>query len=87
MPFVTAATIAAVAAACGRLAQPVVPAYGAKRGHPLGFPSSMAVPLVRARPTSTLKAELAALGGAPISVPVDDPGVLRDVDVPADLSR
>jgi hypothetical protein len=37
--------------------------------------------------SSNLRDELIRMPAAPIRVPVDDAGVLRDVDVPEDLTR
>ena len=84
---VTAPTVAAVmaAAAADRI---VVPTWRGRGGHPAAFGRA-------------LWGELAAAGGLPegarsilhrdparvTRLPVDDPGVLADVDVPADLGR
>jgi molybdenum cofactor cytidylyltransferase len=62
-----------------------MPSYGGKRGHPVGFPASLGAALLAAPPESTLKLALAATGVAHVEIAVDDPGVLRDVDVPSDL--
>jgi molybdenum cofactor cytidylyltransferase len=86
MPFVLASTVAAVCAACARDRGIVIPTHNGHRGHPVAFPASIVPALLRAGPGSTLKAALAATGVASIELAVDDPGVLRDVDVPGDLS-
>lgn len=82
-PFVQPETLAALVAALGSHAA-VRPTYTGRRGHP---------PLI----ARALFAQLAACadveGGArtvlaaadTIDVPVDDPGILRDIDTPADL--
>jgi molybdenum cofactor cytidylyltransferase len=82
---VRSATVAAVATECERSQQIVMPSYGGKRGHPVGFPASLGAALLAAPPESTLKLALAATGVAHVEIAVDDPGVLRDVDVPSDL--
>jgi molybdenum cofactor cytidylyltransferase len=88
MPFVRADTIAAVCAqlAAGALVAAPVLASG-ERGHPVGF-------------SHRLYGELAALDGdegargvvarhrqALALIAVDDGGILRDIDTPADLAR
>jgi molybdenum cofactor cytidylyltransferase len=85
MPFVSASSVAAVLAACVRGRGIVVSTHNGKRGHPVAFPASIVQAILRAGPTSTLKAALAATGMAAIELAVDDAGVLRDVDVPSDL--
>jgi len=85
MPFVRSETIANVSATCARANQIVVPTHGGKRGHPVAFPASVRGAIAGAPPESTLKVALASTGGAQLEIPVDDPGVLRDVDVPSDL--
>ena len=85
MPFVRSATIAAVVAECEQSQQIVMPSYGGKRGHPVAFPASLRSALLAASAESTLKLALSSTGVAHVEIAVDDPGVLRDVDVPSDL--
>jgi CTP:molybdopterin cytidylyltransferase MocA len=85
MPFVRSDTVGAVAGASTRTGAIVVPVHGGRRGHPLALPPALVPPLLAADPSSSLRDVLAALGQTPHSLVVDDPGVLRDVDVPADL--
>ena len=85
MPFVRSATVAAVIAECVQSKQIAMPSYGGKRGHPVAFPASVRAALLAASPESTLKLALLATGVAHVELAVDDPGVLRDVDVPSDL--
>ena len=84
MPWIRPDTLAAVAAALRQGEQLVVPRFRARRGHPVGF-------------GRVHFAALAALGNDEGArqvianatdirwIDVDDPGVLRDVDVPGDL--
>lgn len=85
MPFVRPASIRAVAAALRAGAPIAQPVHAGERGHPVGF-------------AREFYAELAALGGDEgarrlvareqarvVRVPVDDPGITRDIDTPADL--
>jgi molybdenum cofactor cytidylyltransferase len=85
MPFVRAATVVEVARACLRERAIVVPAHGGRRGHPIAFPAGVQQVVLHAPFSSTLKDALAQAGVARIELPVDDAGILRDVDVPADL--
>ncbi|MCX8005503.1 MAG: nucleotidyltransferase family protein [Burkholderiaceae bacterium] len=83
MPAVAPETIRAVAQAIAAGHLTAAPFVGGRRGHPVGF-------------AHALYAELAALEGdtgargvlathPPWRVAVDDAGILRDVDTPADL--
>ena len=87
MPFIHVDSIRAVAAALQGGAKLVAPVYRGQRGHPVGLAASY-------------RDELLALGGDAGArdiirrdaanlqlVDVDDPGVLWDVDTPADLQR
>jgi len=86
MPFVRRSTIAAVREALARGALLAAPYWRARRGHPVGF-------------AGRLRGELEALGGDEgarrlleahaaelVKVPVGDPGAIRDIDQPSDLS-
>lgn len=85
MPFVQPASIAAVADALRAGAPIAAPVHAGERGHPMGF-------------AREFYRELAALGGDEgarrivareharvVRVPVEDPGILRDIDTPEDL--
>jgi len=86
MPFVAPATVRLVADECVRVNQPVVATRGGRRGHPLALPGRLVSQLVSQSATHSLKDALARLGVESIHLEVDDGGVLRDVDVPADLT-
>jgi len=85
MPFVRSSTVSSVIAACERTRKIILPTHAGKHGHPVGLPASIRAALLTADPGSTLKAELAKTGVEQIEITVDDPGVLRDVDVVSDL--
>jgi molybdenum cofactor cytidylyltransferase len=85
MPFVSSETVAAVIAACQREQTIVVPTLNGERGHPVAFPASLHGPVLRAPVTASLKEALAQTGARRVELPLDDAGILRDVDVPADL--
>ncbi len=86
MPFVRPSSIAAVRDALAAGAPLVAPYFHTRRGHPVGI-------------SGRFRAELEALGGDEgarklvaeheaelVKVPVGDPGVIRDIDEPSDLS-
>lgn len=88
MPFVPSEVVAALVAEAERRDACVVPTHAGVKGHPLVVPGRCRHALRAAVPTSTLKDALAAAtGSAPIEVPVASRGVVRDVDVPADLQE
>ncbi len=86
MPFIRPGTIALVRDALVAGAPLVAPCFGARRGHPVGL-------------AAKFKDELEALGGdegarriisanakSLLRIPVDDPGVIQDIDLPRDLA-
>ena len=85
MPFVAPETVKAVAAECVRVRRPVIATYGGRRGHPVALPGSLIPSLLVADANASLKDALAQLGVDSVHLGVDDAGVLRDVDVRADL--
>ena len=86
MPAVTHGTVEALLK--GGRAEPnrvVAPSYaGSPGGHPALLPARL-LPEARALPDEGRMDHLVAAAGPPLIVAVDDPGVLRDVDEPADL--
>jgi molybdenum cofactor cytidylyltransferase len=90
MPWITPDTMQAMTAslACGTGTEPqatriVVPRYQGERGHPVGFATAHG-PALRALTGDEGARTL--LQQHPLTwMEIDDPGVLRDVDTPADL--
>jgi molybdenum cofactor cytidylyltransferase len=82
MPFVKAESVAAViaAAATGRT---VSPRYRGRGGHPVALSTRVCTLVAESNPFGSLKPLIYA--DDPLLLDVDDPGILRDVDVPADL--
>jgi len=87
MPYIRPETIAKIAASLAEGAPIVAPSYRGERGHPVGL-------------SARFRAQLEALGGDEGArsvlrqhaqlvklIEVDDPGVCRDIDTPADLQR
>ncbi len=87
MPFVSAETVAAVVARAVATGCTVVPVYDGRRGHPIAIPRPLCDRLLALTPTTTLKDGLAVFGQPVVRLEVADPGILHDVDVPADLAR
>lgn len=87
MPFVSSGTVAELMTACRERQRVVVPVFNEKRGHPIVFPAALRAAVVNARPESTLKDALGASLNMRFEMAVGDAGVLRDVDVPADLDE
>jgi molybdenum cofactor cytidylyltransferase len=87
MPFVAAATVAAVLAQPIRPGRVVMPRFDGTRGHPLALPRSLGSEILKADARSSLSELLTALGIEREYVDVADPGVVRDVDVRGDLDQ
>ena len=89
MPFVQPATVSrlidAAATGMGNSGAAYVPVFGGRRGHPIVLPAALGEPLLEQPASSNLKAALLSLRVPMRELPVDDPGVVRDVDVKADL--
>ncbi len=85
MPWVDVLTLEGLVRRLESGASLVAPVYRGQRGHPVGFAAEWGERLSRlsgeAGARHLLKAEAHRLE----SVPCEDPGVLRDVDFPADL--
>jgi molybdenum cofactor cytidylyltransferase len=83
MPFINSSTVTAIVTACIRRQRVIVPVHHEQRGHPIAVPGLLRRQILSAPAEATLKD---ALGDAErIELPVSDPGILRDVDRPADL--
>jgi len=85
MPWVAPATIRAVAEALRDGASIAAPRHRGARGHPVGFGAAHRDELAALAGDRGARAILDARAAAVRYVDVDDPGTLRDVDVPADL--
>jgi molybdenum cofactor cytidylyltransferase len=86
MPFLRPDTVRRVVAAVAGGARLVAPAHRGRRGHPVGFGAPLRSELEAVRGDAGARAVVAAHQASLELIPVDDPGVLRDIDVPADLA-
>jgi molybdenum cofactor cytidylyltransferase len=86
MPFIEAATFAAVAAklrAGALIAAPVL--ADGKRGHPVGFSSQLREELVALDGDEGARAVIQRHAEQVVSIPVADRGIVMDIDTPQDL--
>ena len=86
MPFVRAETIRRLLQASAGTTGSVVPRYDGRRGHPVVMPAGVRAAILAASSGGSLKEVLTRPPNFRVDIDVDDPGVLRDVDVPGDLS-
>jgi molybdenum cofactor cytidylyltransferase len=87
MPKVRAATIQAVCRALETGASIVIPCHDGRRGHPVGFSAEHRAALLELSGDEGARRVVAANAARVLELAVDDPGVLADVDTPADLQR
>ena len=85
MPWIAPATIRAIAEALRGGASIAAPACGGRRGHPVGFAAEHRDALVALAGDAGARSIVAAHAASVRTVDVDDPGIVRDVDLPADL--
>lgn len=86
MPRIPVRVLPELAAAVGRGAPAAAPAFEGQRGHPVLFSAGVFPQLRALAGDEGARSTLRALGDRLALVPTDDPGVLFDVDRPADLS-
>jgi molybdenum cofactor cytidylyltransferase len=87
MPFLRSETIRVIAKALSDGAAIAAPAYRGERGHPVGFARRFLDELSALHGDQGAKELLAQRPDWVTLYEVDDPGVLRDVDRPSDLTR
>lgn len=85
MPYVDPATLQALGAALAAGAPIVAPVLDGRRGNPVGFGTVHLDALLALRGDQGARGLLQTC--AVTDIPVPDPGILRDVDVPDDLVR
>ena len=87
MPWVRAETILALTEALAAGASLVAPLYAGRRGHPVGFASPWRDRLMTLKGDRGARDLIAAHEDQLLLLTTKDPGVLLDVDAPADLER
>jgi molybdenum cofactor cytidylyltransferase len=86
MPFIRAASIAAVRASLESGALIAAPVFaGTKRGHPVGFSGKLEKELVALDADEGARSIIEKHRASLIAVAVDDAGILADIDTPGDL--
>ena len=85
MPFVRSGTVSAILARAEQSDEVVRPSLGSQHGHPIALPGRIGELLMAIDAGISLKQALADAGVDVREIEVDDVGVLRDVDVRADL--
>jgi molybdenum cofactor cytidylyltransferase len=85
MPYIRPQTIEKVTAALAQGAAIVAPAYCGERGHPVGLSARFRPQLLALRGDEGARALLRQHAGLVKLIDVDDPGIRRDIDTPADL--
>ncbi len=86
MPFIRASSMEAVRDALAGGAPLVAPYFRARRGHPVGIAGRFRAELLAARGDEGARQLLQAHAAELVKIPVGDPGVIRDIDTPADLA-
>jgi molybdenum cofactor cytidylyltransferase len=85
MPFIRPTSIAAVRQALEQGAALAAPYFRTRRGHPVGIAGRFYEQLIALGGDEGAKKILSEHAGQLVKIPVGDPGVIRDIDTPADL--
>lgn len=86
MPAIVPASHATVAAALRQGASIAVPTFEGRRGHPVGFAARWRAELLALHGDQGARRLLQAAPAEIELVALDDPGILADIDTPADLA-
>lgn len=87
MPYVRAETVRAVIAKHRERRAIVSPRYKGKRGHPVVMPLALRDEIAATASTANLHDVIKRHQDDRVDLDVDDSGVVRDIDTPADLER
>lgn len=85
MPWITPSTIRRIADALRCGAEIAAPSWQGRRGHPVGFAGSLKTELMDLNGDAGAKAVIQAHRRRLQTVECNDPGVIQDIDTPADL--
>jgi len=86
MPFIRASTLHAVRDSLANGVHLVAPFFRARRGHPVGIGERFREELLAASGDEGAKKLLERHSAELVKIPVGDPGVIRDIDTPIDLT-
>ena len=87
MPLIRHSTFESIIAALERGALIVAPRYQGKRGHPVGFAAALGARLAALSGDAGARDILRDEAKRVVLIDVDDPGILADIDTPAELER
>ncbi|WP_153159599.1 NTP transferase domain-containing protein [Zoogloea sp. 1C4] len=87
MPRIHVDTLRSVADAIASGAALAAPTYAGQRGHPVGFAARWRDALMALEGDEGARSIIRRNAGLLIAIGTDDPGVLQDVDTPADLAE
>ena len=85
MPYVQSATMSLVASQIVNASTIVVPTFGEQRGHPVGFGQRYFAQLQQLNGDGGARSLLQRHAEHVRLIPVDDVGIVKDIDTPADL--
>ncbi|MCC4116148.1 nucleotidyltransferase family protein [Aromatoleum toluclasticum] len=85
MPYIRPETVAVVAAVLGEGALLAAPFFDGQRGHPVGFAAALKDELLALQGDEGARRVIVAHKEHLQRIDCDDPGVLADIDVPADV--
>lgn len=86
MPYIRASSLQAIHDSLANGLYLVAPYFRARRGHPVGIGGRFRAELLAASGDEGAKKLLEAHAAELVKIPVGDPGVVRDIDRPADLA-
>ncbi|HEY5635799.1 MAG TPA: nucleotidyltransferase family protein [Burkholderiales bacterium] len=86
MPFIRPSSIVALREALEAGAAIVAPYFRTRRGHPVGLAGRFRAELEALEGDEGARRLIALNEAALVKVPVGDPGVIRDIDTPADVA-
>lgn len=86
MPFIQPATIRAVIEAPGREDAIVIPTFHGRRGHPVRFAARFGRELRNLTGDHGARGVIEMHAGEVLMMATDDPGIIADIDTPADLA-
>jgi molybdenum cofactor cytidylyltransferase len=87
MPFINPTSATLVVARLCRGAAIAAPYFRGRRGHPVGFNRIYRERLLALQGDIGARTILAEEARAIVRIPVEDPGILHDIDTPQDLQR
>lgn len=85
MPYITPSTISKISSALDAGAAIAAPVYHGRRGHPVGFSAKFRHALEQLSGDEGARSILKRHGDELVLLTCDDPGVIADIDTPADL--